>query len=501
MGPTSLQPTPDPGNLDFLRLLAEHWILVPCKPGSKVPAIPWARLQEPDPHLVDEFAGHNWSVKLGYEGLVCIDIESSRGFSRLDAAGGLVQKVPTPWHNTARNCLRRCDGLPWRSGAGAWHVYYSLPKDLCVALPPKLRLFPDMPDVEVQVRDSLALIPPSVVNDIPYEWRIFPNPLHPARFGGRGKKLRGIWPVPMAPGWLIGLLEDIAEGREARVSSQSTIRPSHRPKTVMDQLASDQRVVDALMRRIGRQPVPLGKAFRCPLHQEQRPSAAWWRTRTGRFVLHDFHARSGKEFLDLGEVIYAVRHGHVKQLSQTELAGEIVTFASEEGLLTLVAQEALERATAHLHHALVGDRQRRAPIYKGPSLEAAWEVMRRMFEEAAQRGYTTVNCSVSFFAKKLGVSNWVAWKALKDLESYGLIVPLRTPEEARRNRRGQRYALRWFEDPLEGIAAEPKGAFEAEDAPRFADASAVRAMAEAPQAELGVSEEGWIASPGGEWRT
>jgi hypothetical protein len=87
-------------------------------------------------------------------------------------------------------------------------------------------------------------------------------------------------------------------------------------------LAADVGAVIAASRALGIQ-APLGTAFRCvlPGHVERRPSASLYLDpRTGIWKYHDFHRRSGREWLTLAEVRASQAYGRVVSLAAPEAA-------------------------------------------------------------------------------------------------------------------------------------------------------------------------------------
>jgi|GEM_PF-2663809 len=68
----------------------------------------------------------------------------------------------------------------------------------------------------------------------------------------------------------------------------------------------------------------LGQAFRCPIHNERRPSASFYKADNGVVVFHDFHASSHgleEEFYLLPELYHALKSGgELRKLNERQLA-------------------------------------------------------------------------------------------------------------------------------------------------------------------------------------
>ena len=90
------------------------------------------------------------------------------------------------------------------------------------------------------------------------------------------------------------------------------------------------------MTMAGAAPCPLGEPFQCilPGHAERRPSASWKRSNDGRILYHDFHARSEKEWLSMGEVFHALTSGVTKVLKPFESAQEVARLSLQLDLAT-----------------------------------------------------------------------------------------------------------------------------------------------------------------------
>jgi hypothetical protein len=87
-------------------------------------------------------------------------------------------------------------------------------------------------------------------------------------------------------------------------------------------------------------PAVTGRAFRCPLHDENTPSAQWWPSRRGEVVLVDFHRRGVERggappCFTAVEVFAAARSGRVRKLSRVEHALWSTRLAAEVGRVVL----------------------------------------------------------------------------------------------------------------------------------------------------------------------
>ena len=89
-------------------------------------------------------------------------------------------------------------------------------------------------------------------------------------------------------------------------------------KGAYGELAGDWETAKAILKKCGADPKAPGKAFLCPLHAEERPSAALWKPEGGFFGFHDFHCASGREWFSLPEVYCSVITGEVCELGPGE---------------------------------------------------------------------------------------------------------------------------------------------------------------------------------------
>ncbi len=125
-------------------------------------------------------------------------------------------------------------------------------------------------------------------------------------------------------GWVEFLLGEERRWRTVRTTSPETEAASvgdgvMRP--ALEEFFRDAEVVQTLAAALGL-PRDLRKGFRCilPGHHEQHPSASLVRNASGVIVYHDWHRRSGLEYLTLPEVRAALAYGRVRRLAPPELA-------------------------------------------------------------------------------------------------------------------------------------------------------------------------------------
>lgn len=249
------------------------------------------------------------------------------------------------------------------------------------------------------------------------------------------------------------------------------------PREATRKLASDERLVDYLMRLAGRQPVRVGVSFRCilPGHQERHPSANFVRGEGGLIFYHDWHMRSGFEWLTLGEVYHALVSGQVRKLKPVENARWLALLGLQAGVLCSQAascRKQLEELTftffKFLKEAFKEDllplevdpstvgcgsfilqvvckklsttdqsKGRRKQVSTSEALLKVWEVFTREALITAQVGFSEVNLSSRFLAKEAGLPLDVANRGLNLLAALGFVV--KTPRSG--GKKGDRYVL------------------------------------------------------------
>jgi hypothetical protein len=96
----------------------------------------------------------------------------------------------------------------------------------------------------------------------------------------------------------------LARARESAVT-RGPIRSTWELRSTWESAAPDRELVDRLARALGVPEARYGRPFRCLLHDDGRPSAAFWRAREEAQILyHDFHAGrwGGPAWLPLSRV-------------------------------------------------------------------------------------------------------------------------------------------------------------------------------------------------------
>jgi len=213
-------------------------------------------------------------------------------------------------------------------------------------------------------------------------------------------------------------------------------------------LASCEELARYLLVSAGREPVPLGKEFRCilPGHEEKRPSAAFWRMPDDRICYHDFHHEKYgiPEWLPLGVVYHALKTGEVVLLPPHETARALAELALNAGVVTPLAQQvsstldcntellveleiisgnALEVMKCmlkpkQLEHLLEIYFQ----LFKLPSLDRVWVVFGWEAALSAQSGFREVKASVRYIAERAKVDKWIANRSLNLFAVLGLVA-------------------------------------------------------------------------------
>lgn len=401
--------------------------------------MPWGDLREPSPARVKkwlkELPEANWAVKTGpaSDGLAVVDVDTpnvrARGYATWDKIRleRRARFYATPWHETVRG----------------WHFYFKLRDTDLRDLPPRLVWHEGDITIEILIRDHLALIPPSQVNGFAYTWRLPPGPPRRSIFGVPLQ----LWPPP-APWWLLDWIN-----KQLPHIPRPSPRPSPRPRTVIDRIATDERLIRYIHRLAGREYPGIGKSFRCilPGHTEQHPSAAWWRGEDGKLWLHDFHRRDGREWWGLAEVFASLQTGEARRLHRWEVIPTLADLAQQAGVLeehvgwvttqwrTLFqeVQGALRKPTYHHIVGCVGSQ----------AICRVADAFFRLFEGAAHEGRLWVVASKRFLSNATGYAPWIVNRASNALALLRVVTKLPPPPKADRY-----WATRWvlnIPDPTE----------------------------------------------------
>ncbi|MGB9663049.1 MAG: hypothetical protein ACPL5F_13715 [Moorellaceae bacterium] len=242
-------------------------------------------------------------------------------------------------------------------------------------------------------------------------------------------------------------------------------------------LASQEKLCDHLMQLAGRQPVAIGKAFRCilPGHLEKHPSAAFHRTEDGRIMYHDFHSRDGESWYTLGEVFYALTTGEVRKLKRHEAARWLAMLALQAGVFSEAAaatlnkletlsstffkflQKAFPEVPSVMLEELesfyrgegiirlvgckaLGEAQteaRRNPTSTGEVLLRVWQVIALQALVVAQANLKEIPLSKRFLAEQARIAGDMANRAINLLCCLGFLQKV----PASGGRKGDRYVL------------------------------------------------------------
>ena len=217
--------------------------------------------------------------------------------------------------------------------------------------------------------------------------------------------------------------------------------PVQRPKTILDLLRADERIVEAI-HLMAKTPYPgMGMGFRCflPGHRERRPSASWYRRPSGVIVFHDWHARDGHEWLTFGEVIHALHTKRVQKLAPVEEIDALCRFAAEHGLLeehvaaAIAAWEKIFSEVVQTTNLYI----RRFVVCTDPLL-AVVKALFAQFMDAAQQGRLVVVASARFLASRAGLPVEVTNRASNVLALLGVVKKLPPPPGT-----NDRWATRW----------------------------------------------------------
>jgi hypothetical protein len=183
------------------------------------------------------------------------------------------------------------------------------------------------------------------------------------------------------------------------------IRSTWELRSTWESAAPDRELVERLARALGVPEARYGRPFRCLLHDDGRPSAAFWRaSEDAQILYHDFHAGrfGGSKWLPLSRVRAHVA-GRRGYLGKPELAVWRLRLAAEVGQLEPVAFEVPPAPRAL------------EPVYTGflYLLGIRWAVSPGEPAPFSRR----------FAASWCGVSEWEARDALTELQRRGLLVP------------------------------------------------------------------------------
>lgn len=87
------------------------------------------------------------------------------------------------------------------------------------------------------------------------------------------------------------------------------ITEADKKKPEWQRLTEDPEVARQVMGYAGIENARLGKAFICPFHPEDQPSAAIWKPEGGYIAYHDFHRKGGPEWYSLADIYKAAATG------------------------------------------------------------------------------------------------------------------------------------------------------------------------------------------------
>lgn len=190
----------------------------------------------------------------------------------------------------------------------------------------------------------------------------------------------------------------------------------------LDDLARMEEVVDGLMRLADRQPVRLGKAFKCilPGHEERKPSGSFFRARDGHILYGDFHQRDGEATYTLGEVYHALVTGKVEKLRPVDKGRWLAGLALKLGFTTELVEEQkakLAKITSSLNKNLYTPKEGVYSSSCSPKgdCEVFKKVLQVVEEEAllsAMSGFEEIKLSARFLARRARVKLELGNKAI-----------------------------------------------------------------------------------------
>lgn len=136
-----------------MTILRDDWVLVPLRPGTKVPAVRWQDWTADNEtvtssHEAFEQYGdrYNWAILTGHSGVIVVDIDPKNFEGDAEAyKNSLLVDSPTD--------------LVVKTPRGGWHLYYNVPSGVRVTNSPGA-----MPDgVDIRGYGGIAALPPSTV--------------------------------------------------------------------------------------------------------------------------------------------------------------------------------------------------------------------------------------------------------------------------------------------------------------------------------------------------
>lgn len=162
----------------------------------------------------------------------------------------------------------------------------------------------------------------------------------------------------------------------------------------------------------------LGKDFLCPIHEDNHPSASFWRGNNGYIVFQDWHRKcsnSNTYIFTMPELFHALLTGQLRKLRKTEQAryGQIIALAL--GYVNKLALQQRERLKV-LEKALPSD-------LPGDTFQV-WEAVKLETLIHAMGGYKEISLSERHTAKLTGISLESANRSLNLLTVLGILHKL-----------------------------------------------------------------------------
>jgi hypothetical protein len=249
---------------------------------------------------------------------------------------------------------------------------------------------------------------------------------------------RYLWELEPEETGLASLDETLFARTREFVGTGAPIRSTWELRSTWESAAPDRELVDRLARALGVPEARYGRPFRCLLHADGRPSAAFWRaSEDAQILYHDFHAGrwGGPKWLPLSRVraYVAGRRGY---LGKPELAVWRLRLAAEVGQLERVGFDA-----PSVPRGL-------EPVWAGFLflLGIRWAVSPGEPAPFTRR----------FAASWCGVSEWEARDAVTELQRRGLLSPVRRDPRGTRLWLPQGWRLSTTSHPL-GASQSTKG--------------------------------------------
>lgn len=223
---------------------------------------------------------------------------------------------------------------------------------------------------------------------------------------------KAIWPIPVAPRWVVDILSAHA-GRRMVVTSRQRDEATSIPLTVL--LSRDPLLADHIMTVVARVSVPVGKDFCCilPGHKERHPSASWRIAEDGRVLYRDWHGRGDHEWYGLAEVWHSVVTNEApRHLNPYEAARALEALAHNAGRLVLNTERLLqavrdalrgmwresETTGEHICDYVVSDRGVQGNV------EKVWGALEPLFLSRAREGHASILASVRYVSNPTGLS-------------------------------------------------------------------------------------------------